>query len=173
MTLWEPVLLIFAYNARTFGNGPVMVPLLQRSLVEERHVLTAEQLLYAFAIARVTPGQANVYVAAIGYMLFGLAGAVLATLAIQLPGYAMLPLLRGYERVRAARLVQAFTRGLTSTSVGLIAAATLGIASATLTAPTAQAVGALTLVLHQGLRWNTILSLLAASGAGLLLDRWL
>jgi chromate transport protein ChrA len=34
----------------------------------------------------------------------------------------------GYERVRAVRVVPAFTRGLTVASVGLIFAATLGIA---------------------------------------------
>ena len=38
-------------------------------------------------------------------MLFGLAGAVLTTLAVQLPGYALLPLLRGYEQGQASRVV--------------------------------------------------------------------
>ena len=103
MGLLELAALVLVFNALTFGNGPTMVPLLQRSLVEARQVIDVDQLLYAFAIARVVPGQANVYVAAIGWMLFGLPGALLATLAIQLPGYLMLPLLRGYERLRRRR----------------------------------------------------------------------
>jgi chromate transporter len=123
VSLLELCAVVFLYNAMTFGNGPGMVPLLQGDLVDRRGVLSSEQLLYAFTIARVTPGQANTYVAAIGYMLYGLAGALATTAAIQLPGYLMLPLLWGYQRLGAVRLVPAFTRGLTVASVGLIFAA--------------------------------------------------
>ncbi len=87
--------------------------------------------------------------------------------------HAMLPLLRGYERLQGSHLIRDFTRGLTSTSVGLIAAATLGIGQATLTTPTAWAVCGLTLVLHQALKWHALLSLVVAGGAGRVLDRWL
>ena len=116
MSLLELCGLVFTYNAMTFGNGPAMVPLLQGGLVERRGVLGADQLLYAFTITRVTPGQANTYVAAVGYLLHGLVGAPACTAAILLPGYLMLPLLWGYRRFGAARLVPAFTRGLTVAS---------------------------------------------------------
>jgi chromate transporter len=172
MKLAELVTLIFSFNLMTFGNGPVMIPLLQTNLVDRRGVLTTDQLLYAFTIARVTPGQANVYVASIGYMLFGITGAILATLAIMLPGYLMLPLLKGYELVRTTKLVQNFTRGLTSTSVGLIFAATVQIARRSLTNPIAWAIFPLTLVLTYMLKWNPILSLLVASVVGVLLKVW-
>src|SRR5205085_1144298 len=82
-------LLIALFNVMTFGNGPVMIPLLHTHLVEGSRILTEDQLLYAFTIARVTPGQANFYVVSIGYMLYGITGAIVATLAIILPGYIM------------------------------------------------------------------------------------
>lgn len=173
MSLPELVGLIFVFNVMIFGNGPVMIPLLQTNLVEQRGVLTSEQLLYAFAIARVTPGQANMYVAAIGYMLFGFLGAVLTTLAIVLPGYLMLPLLKGFERVRTTRLVKGFTRGLTVTSVGLIFAATAQIGAVTLTNVVAWLVFPLTLGLTLLLKWNSFLSLVVASTVGLILNIWL
>ncbi len=169
MSLLELVARIFAYNAMIFGNGPVMIPMLQRDLVDDRGVLTTDQILYAFTLARVTPGQANTYVASIGFMLYGLVGAVLTTLAIQLPGYLMLPLMRGYERLRASRITQHFTRGLTSTSVGLIFAATVGIARKSLYGPIAWIVFALTLALTYLLKWNPIVSLIAASVVGIVL----
>jgi chromate transporter len=131
VSLLELCAVVLTYNAMTFGNGPGMVPLLQADLVDRRGVLSSEQLLYAFTIARVTPGQANTYVAAIGYMLHGLAGALATTAAIQLPGYLMLPLLWGYQRLGGVRLVPAFTRGLTVASVGLIFAATVSIGQST------------------------------------------
>src|SRR5260221_9324451 len=137
MSLWKVALLIALFNLMTFGNGPVMIPLLQTHLVEGARVLTEDQLLYAFTIARVTPGEANFYVASIGYMLFGMPGAVVTTLAIILPAYVMIPLLRGFEHLRDSRWIKGFTKGLTVTSVGLILAAVIQIARGTLTQPIA------------------------------------
>jgi chromate transporter len=159
VSLLELCAVMFLYNAMTFGNGPVMVPLLQADLVDRRGVLSTDQLLYAFTIARVTPGQANTYVAAIGYMLYGLVGALATTAAILLPGYLMLPLLWGYERVKAVRLVPCFTRGLTVASVGLIFAAALSIGRATLTGWVSLVVFAAALAMAQLLQWNPLLVL--------------
>lgn len=169
MSLPELAALIFTYNLMTFGNGPVMVPLLQSSLVEDEHVITQDQLLYAFTIARVTPGQANMYVGSIGYMIFGLLGAVVTTLVIQLPGYLILPMLRAYERMKNVKWVQGFNRGLTVTSVGLIFAATVSIGQGTLVSPVTWVVFALTLVMIQVLKWNQILSLGVATAIGIAL----
>jgi chromate transporter len=156
----------------TFGNGPVMIPLLQTHLVDGARVLTEDQLLYAFTIARVTPGQANFYVASIGYMLYGMPGAIVATLAIILPAYVMIPLLHGYEHLRDSRWIDGFTKGLTVTSVGLILAAVVQIARGTLNRPLAWLVLIATLVLTQLLRWNIFVALATVSCLGLLL-KWL
>ncbi len=107
-------------NVLTFGNGAVMAAILQTSFVQQEHVLTNEQLLFAFALARVTPGQANLYVASIAYMLFGFAGAALSMVAIAVPSYVMIPLLRSYEFVRGNPTVYGLTRGLACTAVGLL-----------------------------------------------------
>jgi chromate transporter len=159
VSLLELCGVMFLYNAMTFGNGPVMVPLLQDDLVDRRGVLSTDQLLYAFTIARVTPGQANTYVAAIGYMLHGLVGALATTAAILLPGYLMLPLMWGYQRLRAVSVVPAFTRGLTVASVGLIFAATLTIGRRTLTGWVSLVVFAAALAMAQLLKWNPLLVL--------------
>jgi chromate transporter len=167
VSILEFLLLVFTFNVMTFGNGPVMIPLLQESLVEERGVLTQDQLLYAFTIARVTPGQANVYVASIGYMLFGLPGALLATAVILVPGYLMLGAMGLYGRLSAAAPVRGFTRGLTAASVGLIFAAVINIARSSLGNWIAWVVFATTLVLAQLLKMNPIVSLVVAVVLGL------
>ena len=172
MSLWKLALLIALFNLMTFGNGPVMVPLLQTHLVEGARVLTEDQLLYAFTIARVTPGQANFYVVSIGYMLYGMPGAIVATLAIILPGYVMIPLLNGFEHLRDSRWITGFTKGLTVTSVGLILAAVVQIARGTLTQPIAWVVLIATLIMTQLLKWNIFVALAAAGCLGLLL-KWL
>jgi len=167
VSLLELCVTVLAYNAVTFGNGPVMVPLLQADLVEGRGVLSSDQLLYGFTIARITPGQANTYVAAIGYMLHGLVGALACTVAIVLPGYLMLPLLWGYQRLRGVHLIPAFTRGLTIASVGLIFAATLSIGQATLTGWVSLVVFAAALAMAQLLHWNPLIVLGVSALIGL------
>ena len=172
MSFWKLALLIALFNLMTFGNGPVMIPMLQTHLVQGAGVLTEDQLLYAFTIARVTPGQANFYVASIGYMLYGMPGAVLATLVIMLPGYTMIPLLHGYERLRYSTWIKGFTKGLTVTSVGLILAAVVQIAHGALTQRVAWVVLLATLVMTQLLKWNILVALTVACCLGLLL-KWL
>jgi chromate transporter len=172
MSLWKLTLFIALFNLMTFGNGPIMIPLLQTHLVEGSGALSEDQLLYAFTIARVTPGQANFYVASIGYMLYGMPGAVLTTLAIMLPGYVMIPLLKGYEHLGHLRWIKGFTKGLTVTSVGLILAAVVQIGVAALTEPIAWVILLATLIMTQLLKWNTLVALAAASCLGLLL-KWL
>jgi chromate transporter len=169
MSLAEFVGLVFVYNLVGLGNGPVMLPLLRHGLVEERQALTVQQLLYAFAVAQVTPGQVNLHVASAGFLLFGLGGALLAVVAMSVPGYLMVPLLRGYERIRAAPAVRGLTRGATAASVGLILAATVQMGREALTGPAAWAVFLLTLALAQLLRWHALLCVAAAAAAGLLL----
>lgn len=173
MSLWKFALLVGLFNLMILGNGPVMIPLLQIYLGNGSGVLMQDQLLYAFTIARVTPGQANFYITSIGYMLFGMPGAILATLAITLPGYNMIPLLNGYEHLRRSPWINAFTRGLTVTSVGLILASVVQIGCTALTQPIAWLVLLTTLVMTQLLKWNTFAALATPSGLGLLLKLWL
>ena len=169
MSLAELVGLVLSFNLLTFGNGPVMVPLLQRHLVEESGLLTLDQFLYAYALGRVTPGQANLYVAALGYMTFGWAGAIATIAAIQVPGYLMLPLVHGFERFRDVAAVRGFTRGLTAVSVSLMLSVTYDIGRETLTDAATAVVFVLTLALITWRRWNPIAAIAAAGALGAVL----
>jgi chromate transporter len=163
--LWR----VFLFNAMALGNGAVMFPLVQRGFVRERGGLSIDQLLFAFALAQATLGQGNLYMASIGYMLFGIPAAFLAILAINLPGYLMLWAVRWYDRLRDLRMVRCFMRGMTSASVGLIFAATVDMARHALIHPASWGVFLLTLALTQKLRWNSLASLLVATSAGMLI----
>jgi chromate transporter len=167
------LLLLFSANLITFGSGRVMVPLLERALVEDTGALSLDQFLFAFTVGRITPGPANLYVAAIGYMLHGVVGALLAAFVVLVPGYLIVPLGAGYRRFERNGVVRGFSRGLTAASVGLILASTVDIGQSTLTSPVAIVVCALTLFLLHVLRWNTLLALAAASAAGVALTRLL
>jgi chromate transporter len=169
VSLWDMLVQIAIANFLTFGNGTVMAAVLQSSLVQQAHALTNEQLLYAFALARVTPGQANLYVASIAYMLFGLPGAVLSILVIAAPSYLMIPLMRTYEFVRGNRAIAGLTRGLASTAVGLLLATTWNLSKDSLNGVTTWLVFGLALLLMLFTRLPMVVSLLIAAGAGVLL----
>jgi chromate transporter len=120
VSLPQLVIVIFTFNLLSFGSGAAVLALLQHKLVVDAHALSLDQFLYAYALGRVTPGQNNLYLASVGYMIYGWLGAIAAIVAIQIPGYLVLPVLKGYERVRENRAVQGFIRGLTAGSVGLM-----------------------------------------------------
>jgi chromate transporter len=171
VTLPRLLLLLFTANLLTFGNGRVMVPILERQLVEGSGALSLDQFLYAFTVGRVTPGLANVYVAGIGYMLHGWLGALLTVVVVVVPACLVLPLHAGYRRFEGTGAVRGFARGLTAASVGLLIAATFDIGRTTLTSPAAVVVCLAAVLMLNAARWNTLVSLALACALGLALTR--
>ncbi len=169
MTLAEMLAQLAIANFLTFGNGTVMAAILQQTFVQQKHALTNEQLLYAFSLARVTPGQANLFIASIGYMIFGLPGAALSMLVIAVPSYLMIPLLRTYQFVRGNAAVVYMTRGLGSTAVGLLLATTWNLSKDSLSGPITWTVLAVGLALMLFTRLPTVVSLLTATAFGVVL----
>ncbi|MFN0070632.1 MAG: chromate transporter, partial [Chloroflexota bacterium] len=126
-------------------------------------------LLFAFALARVTPGQSNLYIASIGYMMFGWPGAALSMLAIALPSYVMLPVLRSYHHLRAFSAVPRFTRGLASTAVGILLATTWNLSKDSLEPPVTWVVLPVALGLMLFTKLPTLVSLALATIVGVVI----
>ena len=70
-----------------FGSGLAIVPFLQQGVVHDFGWLSDHQFLDAVAVALITPGPVVITVAFIGYLVAGVAGAVLAAVGIFLPVY--------------------------------------------------------------------------------------
>ena len=81
----------FKIGLFTFGGGYAMLPLLQDEVVRRHHWASEEELLDYYAVGQSTPGIISVNVATfIGYKLYGMLGACLATLAIILPSFIII-----------------------------------------------------------------------------------
>lgn len=111
-----------------YGGGFAIIPGLQASVVGQGWV-GAHQFADAVAIGKLTPGPVLLMATFIGYLVHGLPGALVATVAV-FAGPLLLVLGVGgwLARVRSRRPVRAALRGLTPAVVGLMAAAavTLG-----------------------------------------------
>jgi chromate transporter len=115
-----------------FGGGYVLIPLLHRIMVDRYHWLTLSEFLDGVALSQLTPGPLAMLATFTGFKGGGLAGALVATVCIFLPGTAlMLFLASRYERLRNMELVKSTLDGILPAVVGLVAAAawTLGSTS--------------------------------------------
>ena len=105
-----------------YGSGYVLVAFLDSRLVQDHGYLTAQQLLDAVAIGQVTPGPVFTTATFIGWQIFGVAGAALATLGIFGPSFVFVGLLEHILRwLRARPAALAFLNGVTVSSLGLMA----------------------------------------------------
>jgi chromate transporter len=109
------------------GAGSVYAPL-QHQTVEVHRWLTGQEFIDLFAIARVTPGPGTMLATLIGWKVAGLAGALVATLALFLPATVLCyAVARVWNRYRGKPWHEAFEQGLAPIGAGLLFAGVLAI----------------------------------------------
>ena len=109
------------------GAASVYAPL-QHQTVDVHHWLTGREFVEMFAIARVTPGPGTMLATLIGWKVAGLAGALVATLALFLPASVLCYLIaRVWTRYRGKPWHEAVEQGLAPIGAGLLFAGVLAI----------------------------------------------
>jgi chromate transporter len=120
----------------SIGGGNSVVPQIQLQSVHTYHWLTAAQFADVFAISQVAPGPSILIVTLIGYSAAGIAGAILATIAMMAPAGLLVWLLaRSWNSARFAPWRHAFEHGLAPVAVGLVLASGVVVARAADAAP--------------------------------------
>jgi chromate transporter len=117
-------LVFLKIGAILFGGGYVLVALIRSNLVTHLGWISERQLLDAIAMGQVTPGPISTTATFIGYLLGGLPGAVIATVAMFLPAFFFVaisgPLV---PRLRHSPLAGAVLDGVNVAALALIAVA--------------------------------------------------
>jgi chromate transporter len=119
-------------GALLYGSGYVLLAFLRGDLVERLGWLTDAQLLDAVAIGQVTPGPLFTTATFVGYVLAGLPGALVATVAIFAPAFVFVALVGPLaERMRKRPVTAALLDGVNAAALGLMAAVSvqLGLAA--------------------------------------------
>jgi len=114
----------------TFGSGLVIVPFLEKGLVQQMHWLNERDFLVAVAMGMISPGPVVITATFVGYLvaarlsgslLDGLWGSVTATIGIFLPSFLFIlivaPILMRY---RQNPNVQGFIKGAYAAAIGTI-----------------------------------------------------
>jgi chromate transporter len=119
---WTLFLTFLKIGAVLYGSGYVLLAFLQADFVERLGWISQQQLLDAIAIGQVTPGPVFAAATFIGYILGGIPGALLSTLAIFLPSFIFVaisnPLI---PRIRKSPWAAGLLDGVNYSSLGLIA----------------------------------------------------
>ncbi len=144
-------------GAVLFGSGYVLLAFLRADLVHRLHWMTEGQLLDAVAVGQVTPGPVFTTATFIGYVLGGLPGAAVATVAIFLPGFVFVaasgPLV---PRLRRSKTAGAFLDGVNVASLALMAVVTWYLGRAAVVDVTTLVLAAVSAVLLLRFRVNSL-----------------
>jgi chromate transporter len=117
-------------GAFVFGSGLAIIPFLQQGVVQQFGWLNDHQFLDAVAVAMITPGPVVITVAFIGFLVAGLAGAIMASIGIFLPVYlfTIVPA-PWFKRHRDNPQLKAFVDGATAAATGAITGAVIVLAT--------------------------------------------
>jgi chromate transporter len=163
---------LFFLKAGTFifGSGLAIVPFLREGVVHQHHWLNSRQFLDAVAMGLITPGPVVITAAFIGYLVGGLPGSLVATVAIFTPIYlgVVVPG-RWFLRYKDNPQVKAFVRGATAAAAAAIAGATIVLTRQAVTDLPAAAIALVSLGLLWQLKVKEPLIVLGGAIAGLLL----
>ena len=149
------------------GGANAAIPEMHRVAVDVQHWMTDKQFADVFAISQMAPGPNVLIVTLIGYSVAGVAGALVATLAMCGPtavvAYYVSRLLTRSSHSRWPAIIQA---ALVPLSIGLMGASGLILALASDRNGTGALVTALSAVLAVATRLNPLWMLLAGGCLG-------
>jgi chromate transporter len=134
-------LLIAPLSLAAVGGASSIYAPLQYNTVDVYQWLTAQEFLEMFAIARVAPGPGSMITTLIGWKVAGLAGAVVATIALYVPASIVCFFAaRAWNRYRGTQWHAAIEAGLLPVAAGLVLAAVVVLLQIAETGPFSWAV---------------------------------
>lgn len=110
----------------TFGSGLVIVPFLEKGLVQDTGWLGSRDFLVAVAVGMISPGPVVITATFVGYLVAGFWGSLVSTIGIFLPSFLLIlivaPIL---ARHRTNPNVRGFVKGAYAAAIGTILGASV------------------------------------------------
>jgi len=167
-SLMSLFLVFLKIGSLLFGGGYVLIALVRAELVTRLHWISERQLLDAIAMGQATPGPLSTTATFVGYLLAGLPGAVVATVAMFLPAFFFVaisgPLV---PRLRQSLLAGAVLDGVDVAALALMAVVTWPLFVSAVVDWLTLAVTAISLLLLLRFRVNSMWLVLGGALVGL------
>jgi len=158
----------FGLSLMAFGGANAVVPELHRQVVDVHHWMSGREFAGLFAIAQAAPGPNVMIVTLVGWRVAGLAGALVATIAMCAPSCLLaIGAARVWDRYRETPLRAAIAAGLSPVTVGLVGASAYLLIRAADASMRLALVTAATAVVAYFTRLNPLWCLAAAAALGL------
>jgi chromate transporter len=120
-TLGQLFTFFFKAGSLTFGSGLVIVPFLEKGLVQQTGWLNSREFFVAVAVGMLSPGPVVITATFVGYLVGGFWGSLVSTVGIFLPSFLLIlfvaPIL---IRHRENSNVQGFVKGAYGAAIGTI-----------------------------------------------------
>lgn len=162
----------FKIGGLTFGGGLTMLPMLEHELVNKRQWITEDELLDCYAIGQCTPGIIAVNTATfVGYKKAGIAGGIFSTLGMICPSILIITIVANFLKVFMDNKIFAHAMmGVRGVVCALLMNTVINLGKKSLKNFTTWAIALAVFVLALFTKLPTIVLVLMAASAGILLD---
>lgn len=158
-------LIFFKIGAVIFGGGYVMIPVIQKEVVNVYQLVTPREFVDGLAMGQATPGPILITAVFIGYKAAGLAGALAAAAGIFMPSAILVLVLGKYlPWLKQFAYARAFLKGIQAAIVGLLVYVAISLGQTVITDMTGLALLAAGFFL---MLWNRVDNFFVILGAGL------
>ena len=114
-------ILMMRIDLFAFGGGFASVPLMLHEIVAVRGWMDSKTFMDGIALGEVTPGPILITSTFVGYMLYGLSGAIVATVSTFTPSFIMVALtVPVLHRLKTSAHFNGATKGILASFVGLL-----------------------------------------------------
>jgi chromate transporter len=127
--LFQLAALMLRIDLFAFGGGFASLPLMFHEVVNAMGWMDGKTFMDGIALGQVTPGPIIITATFVGYLVGGLPGALVATIAIFTPSFVVLVAVTPFfDRLKGSRYFSGATRGILASFVGLLFYMTLRFA---------------------------------------------
>ncbi len=111
--LFDLAAIMLKIDLFAFGGGFASLPLMFHEVVEVRSWLDAQTFLNGIALGQITPGPIVITATFVGYIIYGMMGAVVATAGVFLPSFLILiGIVPHFDRVRNSNYLSRAIRAI-------------------------------------------------------------
>ncbi len=119
--LFRLAALMFKIDLFAFGGGFASLPLMLHDIVHVRGWMDSKTFMDGIALGQVTPGPIVITATFIGYLLYDISGAIVATLSILTPSFLILVISVPFlDRLKRSIYFLSTTEGILASFVGLL-----------------------------------------------------